>query len=187
MPDSYWDPLPHIEPVFAELPAFGLRPDPEDVFRGRWEDLNWRNVPGPLYGGMTDTCFVGRQGAPRHIMYCEDGEFLYRQPTTAPELRDVLIGMRYDPWSGWACDGDEHWTPDLVRAWWRDRRRVRDWILCMQLEWGAEGEPFEEHEAAGLVDYLAYLDGGLATDLRVYLHFLDHGRGPAPGEPLPPL
>jgi hypothetical protein len=188
---GYWDPVPHIAAVFDSLPARQLRPAPEYVFCGKWEERNWRNVPGPFYGGMTDTCWVGRQNAPRHILYCDDdefgGEFLYRQPHTVDELRAVLAGMRDDPWSGWACDGDSQWTPDLVRNWWRDRGRLREWILRKRKEWGSEGRPTDEHEGAGLTDYLAYLDSEVAGDLRCYMYFLESGRGPVRDERLPAL
>jgi hypothetical protein len=187
----YWDPVPHIGSAFGSLPAHDLRPAPEYVFRGKWEDRNWRNVPGPLYAGMTDSCWVGRQSAPRHILYGDDieyeSEFLYRQPHNVTELRDVLAGMLGDPWSGWACDGDSYWTPDLVRGWWRDRGRRREWIIRKQKEWGGEGLPTDEHVGAGLTDYLTYLDAELAGDLRSYIHFLETGRGPTAGIRLPAL
>jgi hypothetical protein len=192
LPDgpAYWDPVPHIGAVLASLPARD-RAGLEDVFCGKWEERNWRNVPGPFYGAMTDNCWVGRQSAPRHILYGDDieyeQEFLYRQPHTVTELRDVLAGMRDDPWAGWACDGDSYWTPDLVRVWWHDRGRLREWILRKQQEWGSEGLPTDEDVGAGLTDYLSYLDAGLADDLRCYLHFLETGRGPTISDRLPPL
>lgn len=177
--------------MFASLPAHDLRPRLEHVFRGKWEERNWRNVPGPFYGAMTDDCWVGRQTAPRHILYGDDteyeSEFLYRQPRTVTELRDVLAGMRHDPWAGWACDGDAHWTPDLVRAWWHDRSRLREWIVRKQQEWGSEGLPSDEHVGAGLTDYLTYLDSGLADDLRCYIRFLETGHGPIVDDRLPAL
>ncbi|MBB2947759.1 hypothetical protein FB565_007530 [Actinoplanes lutulentus] len=94
----YWDPIPHIDAVFASLSERSLRSDPEDVFGGTWEE----------------------------------------------------------------------------------------WILRKQKDWGSGGLPGDEDVGAGLTDYLRYLDGRLADDLRCYLFFLDNGRGPA-GERLPLL
>lgn len=109
---------------------------PDVTFQGNWSERNWRNVPGLLYGAMTDNCWVGRLHAPRHVLYGDDidyeQEFLYRQPRTVEELRAVVAAAQEDPWAGWACDGDTHWTPDLVREWWRDRGRLRDWITTKQ-------------------------------------------------------
>ncbi|WP_238010568.1 hypothetical protein KZZ52_35180 [Dactylosporangium sp. AC04546] len=189
---GYWDPLPHVDAVFAELPERDLRPTPEHVFCGMWEERNWRNVPGPFYGAMTDNCWVGRDSAPRHILYGDDieyeSEFLYRQPKNGAELRDVLAGMRDDPWSGWARDGDTYWTPALVRAWWHDRARLREWIERKHREWTSGGHSDNAPEAAaGLNDYLHYIDTGLAHDLRCYIAFLETGHAPAAGEPLPAL
>src|SRR5690242_6282271 len=128
----YWDPMPHLASVFASQPQDGLWPSPEQTFHGKWDERNWRNVPGPFYGAMTDNCWVGRLHAPRHVLYGEDNdyelEFLYRQPRDIQELQDVVVAMQEDPCSGWACDGDANWTPALVRQWWRDRRRLHDWI-----------------------------------------------------------
>jgi hypothetical protein len=187
----YWDPVPHVGVVFASLPVHHLRPTPVHVFHGKWEERNWRNVPGPFYGAMTDSCWMGRHSAPRHFLYGDDigyeSEFLYRQPHTATELRDVLDGMIGDPWAGWACDGDAYWTPDLVRGWWQDRGRLREWIVGKQQEWGSEGQPTDEHVGAGLTDYLTYLGAGLAEDLRRYIAFLETGRSPAADDRLPTL
>jgi hypothetical protein len=177
-----------------------------DTFQGRWEERNWRNVPGPFYGAMTDNCWLGRLHAPRHVLYGDDieyeQEFLYRQPRNVRELQDVLAAMAEDPWAGWACDGDARWTPDLVRAWWRDRTRLREWITAKHRQWSVsdravEGEAAsglsldrvigEGEAAVGLLDYLAYLDGDLAAHLQAYIYFLDNGVSPTTDDRLPTL
>jgi hypothetical protein len=187
----YWDPVPHIPAAFRSTPGNELRPTMAAVFGGKWEERNWRNVPGPFYGAMTDNCWVGRLDAPRHILYGDDieyeQEFLYRQPRTIVELRDVLAGMEQDPWAGWACDGDSRWTPTLVREWWRDRERLRHWILAKHRVWSESLRPEEREAATGLADYLTYIDGELADHLRIYLYFLDHAHSPAAGDRLPAL
>jgi hypothetical protein len=178
--DLYWDPMPHITPDVRE-----------QTFGGKWEERNWRNVPGPLYGAMTDNCWVGRLRAPRHILYGDDDayeqEFLYRQPTNLADLRCVLMGMSEDPWVGWACDGDSHWTPALVREWWRDRPRLLAWITEKHKEWSESTEGQEREAATGLTDYRAYIEGDLAEHLRCYSYFLDQGVSPRPGDRLPSL
>jgi hypothetical protein len=89
----YWDPLPHVAVVFAAQPRDGLWTGPDATFQGKWEERNWRNVPGPFYGAMTDNCWVGRLHAPRHVLYGGDidyeQEFLYRQPGNLQELDRV--------------------------------------------------------------------------------------------------
>ncbi|WP_376808175.1 hypothetical protein [Catellatospora aurea] len=188
---KYWDPMPHVAVVLRSLPQHGLRPTRDEIFQGKWEERNWRNPPGPFYGAMTDNCWVGRLHAPRHVLYGDDieyeQEFLYRQPRTVQELQDVIVAMQEDPWAGWACDGDAWWTPSLVRQWWRERGRLRDWITAKYREWSASDRADEREAANGLTDYVAYLDGDLASHLQAYMYFLDNGAGPALGDRLPAL
>jgi hypothetical protein len=186
----YWDPMPHITAAAEAEPSYGPWP-PADTFCGKWEERNWRNVPGPFYGAMTDNCWVGRLHAPRHVLYGDDieyeQEFLYRQPRNLQDLRSVLVAMQEDPFGGWACDGDTHWTPDLVRSWWRDRERLREWITAKHRRWSISDREQERDAADGLTDYLAYLDGDLAADLRAYVYFLDNGASPTAADRLPSL
>jgi hypothetical protein len=187
----YWDPIPHVPAVFGSQPRDGHGPDPDETFHGKWEERNWRNVPGPFYGAMTDNCWVGRLHAPRHVLYGDDieyeQEFLYRQPGTVRELQDVIVAMQEDPWAGWARDGDAHWTPSLVREWWRDRQRLRDWISTKYRRWSVSDRAHEREAANGLTVYLAYLDDGLAGRLQAYVYFLDNGVSPLLGDRLPSL
>ncbi|MEV6964419.1 hypothetical protein AB0M47_04825 [Hamadaea sp. NPDC051192] len=187
----YWDPMPHLDAAISSLLPHGLRPSRDDFLKGVWGERNWRNVPGPFYGAMTDNCWVGRLHAPQHVLYGDDieyeQEFLYRQPQTVEELRDVVVAMQQDPWAGWACDGDAQWSPSLVRGWWRERERLREWITVKHGQWSASTRADEREAAGGLRDYLAYVEGGLADYLRAYMYFLDSGASPAPGERVPEL
>ncbi|WP_238009947.1 hypothetical protein KZZ52_34965 [Dactylosporangium sp. AC04546] len=177
----YWDPMPHLADA---------RP-PDGTFQGRWHERNWRNVPGPFYGASTDNCWVGRLHAPRHVLYGDDDdyeqEFLYRQPRNPAELYAVVTAADEDPMAGWACDGDAHWTPSLVREWWRDRGRLREWAGRKHREWHDAEHAARREAATGLADYLAYLDGELRDHLRAYMFFLDHRVSPAHPDRLPPL
>ncbi|MGI5238702.1 hypothetical protein [Dactylosporangium fulvum] len=187
----YWDPMPYVSAVFAAQPQDGLWRGRDATFQGKWSERNWRNVPGPFYGAETDNCWVGRLHAPRHVLYGDDidyeQEFLYRQPRSIEELRAVIFAAREDPWAGWACDGDAHWTPALVRQWWRDRARLREWITTKHRCWSDSDRADEREAATGLADYLTYLDGDLHGDLQVYSYFLDNHISPAQGDRLPTL
>lgn len=183
--------MPHLDAVIDSLPQHGLRPSLDQICQGKWDERNWRNVPGPFYGAMTDNCWVGRLHAPHHVLYGDDieyeQEFLYRQPRTLAELQDVLVAMQEDPWAGWACDGDSHWSLNLVREWWRERGRLREWITAKHRRWIVSERADEREAASGLADYLAYLDGDLADHLRGYMFFLDNGVSPAPLDRVPAL
>ncbi|WP_426503540.1 hypothetical protein ACPPVO_38780 [Dactylosporangium sp. McL0621] len=92
-------------------------------------------------------------------------EFLYRQPRTIEELRAVIVAAQEDPWAGWACDGDAHWTPVLVRQWWRDRPRLREWITTKHRRW-SDADRADEREAARSLADRAVVHSRL-TDIRM--------------------
>ncbi|GAA2569707.1 hypothetical protein GCM10010435_49760 [Winogradskya consettensis] len=197
---GYWDPLPTARRLVETLDVSAGQ-----IFAGRWDQRNWRNVPGPFYAGETDSLAIGRLGAPEHICYDDDlgggfgFEFIYRQPLNEHETRAVMDGCRAEFYSGYNWDGDDHRTVDAVRGWWRDRGRVREWAVAIAADWGADTHPHwgynaglrysgHYHDAAqGHRDFVAYLDDGLEAYLRGYLLWLDERRGPGPGEALPRL
>ncbi|MFB7373884.1 hypothetical protein ACFC0D_28985 [Streptomyces sp. NPDC056222] len=129
---GYWDPLPAVrasagtalpwkETVTVLAPA-------ETYLMGRWAERNWRNVPGPFYGAETDTCEMGPEVAPRHVMCDETGqEFVFRQPRRPAEVHRVLFAAWNDPCGQYGMDGDQWWTAQSVRAWWQERARLREW------------------------------------------------------------
>ncbi|MFI5527248.1 ferredoxin [Kitasatospora sp. NPDC051853] len=164
-------------------------------YTGRWEDRLWLNVPGPVYGGETDNCGTGRLHAPRHVLYGDDyfGEYVYRQPRTPGEAADVLVAIEEEPWGGYNCDGDQRWTPDLVREWWRDRGRVLEYLRDQSREWERiDTMDPRQHTVEGVRDFAAYITGGtdsgsLETDLRTYLYWLEERRSPTPDDLLPDL
>lgn len=192
---TYWDPIPtvracvtgeplpgHAQWVPAYSPPWGAWPD-------AWAQRDWRNVPGPFYGAGTDTCWVGREVAPAHVLYNDDfgDEFVYRQPCDAEETYRVIAAAFQDPMAGYQCDGDERWTPELVRQWWSERGRVREWARALDRKWSVSTRADEREAAAGARDYVAHIDLGLADHLRGYLFRLGEGRPARQGEALPGL
>jgi hypothetical protein len=174
--------------VVANYPVKDLGP-PAAYLRGEWGSRDWRNVPGPFYGAETDSCWMGRDIAPRHVVY-EDGfgsEVVFRQPQNPAEVHLVLTAAWNDPFGGYACDGDDHWTLDLVREWWADRERLAAWIDDLGRRWSVSERADERENARGLSDYANYVDHGLETYLREYAFWLENRRARMPGEPLPEL
>ncbi|WP_329301652.1 ferredoxin [Streptomyces sp. NBC_00659] len=192
---GYWDPLPASRaaadaPVPEAVPNLvPALPHPETYLMGRWEERNRRNVPGPFYGADTDNCWSGRMAAPDHVLYDDvtGQEFVYRQPKNAFEVDRLLFAAWADPLSGYGWDGDQHWTADSVRSWWHERSRLREWATSLNTAWSAHSDESHREATAGLNDLLTYLDGALATDLRVYLYRLQERRSPDPTEALPRL
>lgn len=141
-----------------------------------------------LRGG--DRHLLGGPGvAPDHILYDDEFglEFVYRQPRTPEETHRVMAAAWQDPMAGFACDGDERWTPELVREWWRDRGRVREWAVGLDRSWSASARAEEREAAGGARAYVAYIDDGLADHLRGYVFWLAEHRQPRADELLPPL
>ncbi|MEU4730354.1 ferredoxin [Streptomyces sp. NPDC023588] len=184
---AYWDPMPTAH-ALALSDASRRFP----TFTGKWAERNWRNVPGPFYGADTDCMEMGRCEAPHHVAYDGEHEFVFRQPGNAAETRRLVAAAELELYSGYAMDGDEHWTPEAVRDWWRNRGRVRDWAVAAAAEWaGYDEDPryaAHHHEAAqGHRDFVAHIDGGLEAYLRGYVFWLEQRREPARGEALPDL
>ncbi|MFE1595134.1 ferredoxin [Nocardia sp. NPDC058705] len=161
---------------------------PASFLLGRWENRDWRNVPGPFYGAGTDTCWSGREFAPDHITYEDDnwGEIVYRQPTNPAETFALLTGMWSDPFSGFGSDGHTHWTMQLIREWWSDRARLAAWIDKAASAFSSDAGR-DQDAAHSLRDYEAYLNNGLETYLVEYAFWLDNGRPATPDEPRPSL
>ncbi|WP_455358671.1 ferredoxin [Streptomyces sp. SYSU K21746] len=186
---AYWNPLASARRI---VEAAG-----RDCFTGNWAERNWRNVPGPFYGAATDSMAIGRLDAPDHIAYDNDfgdgfgTEFVYRQPVNETEVESLVSAAQLELYSGYAWDGDEHWTVAAVRDWWRNRGRVRAWAVDLAAEWSENTHPqFRGHyhdAAQGLRDYVTYIDGGLASYLRGYHFWLSDSREPRDGEALPEL
>lgn len=161
------------------IARWGRRRDggpPEDYLRGKWEERNWLNVPGPFYGAMTDTCVAGFPQAPGNVLYDESGrEFVWRQPQTLTEMRNVLNAASADPFDGYGWDGDDHWTADAVLAWAERRDEVQAWIERAQsaaIFIGAADNQAREAGLASLRAYSDYLNGPLDRDLELYATWL---------------
>ncbi|MGW7582364.1 ferredoxin [Kitasatospora sp. NPDC054768] len=160
-----------------------------DAFRGRWEDRLWLNVPGPFYGGETDTCWTGRLSAPAHVLYGGEylSEYVYRQPRTPADTAMLVEAADNDPFLGYGCDGDSRWTPETVREWWRNRSQVVQYLSDQRSKWD-EGDAWAgQGIAAAVRDFELYIAGDLATDLRIYLYWLEERRSPTPVDRLPAL
>lgn len=190
--EMYWNPLPTVV-ASAELPVIGsqhrILGNPGDYLRGRWEERDWRNVPGPFYGANTDNCWVGRLIAPDHILYEDDygSEVVFRQPRNAHETQLLLSAAWSDPYCAYAYDGDDHWTLELIRGWWADRAKLAEWLSDLEREWSVHDRDQEREAAQGARAYSSYLHNGLQTSLREYAFWLDNRRPAEPHEALPDL
>ncbi|ARF76642.1 ferredoxin [Kitasatospora albolonga] len=175
-----------METYFDPLPLLG---EERTLFGGKWADRLWLNVPGPFCGAGTDNCGTGRIHAPESVLYEGEHftEYVYRQPRTAQELGQLVDAAEAEVFRAYACDGDDHWTPETVREWWRDRARVKEYLTARRSAWEADDAQSGQGTAAAADDYAAYIDGELAAHLRVYLFWLHERRSPTAADRLPQL
>ncbi|MFD6106767.1 ferredoxin, partial [Nocardia salmonicida] len=161
---------------------------PDAYLKGKWEQRDWRNVPGPMYGTITAACLAGRPIAPHHILNLDGdvSEVIFRQPANEIEVQRVLSGAWTDPFSGYASDGDDHWTLELIREWWAGRYQVIEWI-DNPAPWLIADDAFGRDNAKGMRDYREYIHSGLELHLRNYAFWLENGRSVLSGESLPKI
>ncbi|MFE2246335.1 ferredoxin [Streptomyces lavendulae] len=196
---TYRDPVPTVRAIVGKpLPQWGpgrgpVRHDwsgPAGPSYHEWANRDWRSVPGPFYASETDTCWTGRECAPASVLYDDDGygqEFVYRQPRTPRETYELICAGECEIYGAYGGDGDAHWTPGLVRDWWRDRYRVREWAVALDRRWSVSERADRREAAGGARAYVAHIDGELEGYLRGYLFRLQEGRAARPGEALPGL
>ncbi|MFJ2651185.1 ferredoxin [Streptomyces sp. NPDC087420] len=171
----YFDPLASVT-IAWHLPGVG-------------EDRLWLNVPGPFYDGATDTCWTGRVSAPDHVLYGGEylTEYVYRQPKAPADTALLIEAADQDPLLGYGCDGDSRWTPEAVREWWSERGRVTCYLSDNRSAWDESEVKWGQGIGAALRDFESYIAGGLATDLRISLYWLEELRSPSPDDRLPEL
>jgi hypothetical protein len=145
-----------------------------------WTEKCPFNFPGPFYTGVTDNCATGGEEAPANVLYDSEGrEYLFRQPRNWEELVCVMSAALVDPFDGYSCDGNLHWTYELCRQWWAGRDSLRHKL--------ADPEVIQNNEGRIRL-YTDYLDSDAEKDLRRYCYFLIHGYYPSEEvTDLPPL
>ena len=93
-----------------------------EYFPSPFVERNWLNVPGSVFGAETDTCTTGPHEAPQNVLLdCNGQEFLFRQPSTPSQLRDVISAAICECFEGYGATGDLHWRLGLIREWWSTR------------------------------------------------------------------
>ena len=155
---------------YGDFGAFLHRPDfdqflrdqvltfwnPAGKYRGllatdHWSTKHPFNFPGPFYTGDSDTCGTGVLEAPRNVMNdaaCH--EYVFRQPTTYAECLSVLYAGAVETLDSYAANGNERWTYQQCRTWWRTREQLVSSLTTEQVLHMNEGQAQQ---------YLTYLQG----------------------------
>jgi hypothetical protein len=109
-----------------------LQPTATNDFLARsyWAKKHPFNFPGPFYTGETDSCGTGVPEAPDNILF--DGyccEYIFRQPRNYQEFIAVKDAAAVEVFDSYACDGNQHWTGQACREWWRNREGITGRLL----------------------------------------------------------
>ena len=158
-----------------------------DCWRGVWTTRSWLSTPGPFYTGGADFAGFGPKYSGSLVSMDEGhADVVFRQPVTAEELSVIIEAAKTDPFSGYACDGNERWSVDAVRGWWARREEVRRHVVgdVLREGWFAWDSPAA---LASGQKWLAFFDDELEDYLRSYCYFLQHRVWPRGGDALPRL
>jgi hypothetical protein len=165
----------------AALPILQPRANNDFLAASHWREKHPFNFPGPFYTGETDTCGTGVPEAPENVLF--DGyccEYIFRQPRNYQEFIDVKNAAAIEVFDRYACDGNQHWTPQACREWWGKRDEFIHRLLH-------DPEYRKQNGERGTL-YVDYLNSSAGRDLQKYLFFLENGRYPREeGTPLPEL
>jgi hypothetical protein len=146
------------------------------IFQSAFDKRNPLNLPGPFYGAETDTCGTGPVEAPINVLMDRNGqEFVCKQPSNEAELRDIISAALCECFIGYGADGDDHWTLQLIREWWR---------TCPDLLAQAghcHGDP------ASITKWKRLVAGEAEDYLRAYAFFVEEKRPPTEADPLPSI
>ncbi len=125
------------------------------------------NFPGPFYTWETDACGTGIIEAPHNVVLddCWE-EYVMIQPRTKLEFEQLCTAGAVELFCGYFCDGNELWTVQKVRDWWKNRE---DYIVQLS------SASFEKANCGQNKRYIAYLNGEAEMDLRRYCYFLEYG------------
>jgi hypothetical protein len=131
-----------------------------------WENKGIFNFPGPFYTGETDTCCTGIIEAPQNVIFDAEGmEHIMIQPRTKKELLQVWDAGKVEVYGQYYCDGNNHWTIELVKEWWGNKDTILELLKNKRLI---------SINCNQNLRYESYLETKAEIDLRKYCFFLDN-------------
>lgn len=179
------DRMLHSSSESAEATKNGILQANKDA----WANRHWLGIPGVCYTGATDSCLAGRYEASNTVLYDEHGcEFIFRQPRNEMELLETLNASLTDSFGEYGFDGHRTWTVTLVREWWKNRRRVVEWIEKFEdhSEW-KQHEFATQGQLSGVREFKFHLIYESEIYLRTFAFFLSEGRCASEDDCLPEL
>lgn len=149
-----------------------------DCGESGWSVKGELNFPGPFYTGESDTCGTGIIESPNNVIFDENCmEYVMIQPRTKAELLQLWNAGAVEVFGSYYCDGNKHWTVQLVRNWWSRRNEIFEHL---------KNEELIRMNCNQEKRYKYYLENYAELDLRKYCFFLENGFYPN-NEKLPEL
>ena len=174
---------------WAIVPPVTLR---SELYGGEWQEKYWKNIPGPIYSTNLNMISGLASSEMREHALCDDHcEFMWRQPSTAPEFERCLSAIECDEVNSFQVDGNNHWKSQGVRAWWKQRNDLLRWAKY-ELSILIPGERYLhgvliQPDRRPLTEYINFLEKHAEEYLRSYLFLLDQGREALVDDKLPEL
>ncbi len=110
---------------WAIVPPVTLR---SELYGGEWKEKYLKNIPGPIYSTNLNLMSALASNQMReHALIDDHCEFMWRQPSTAPEFDRCLSAIECDEVNSYQVDGNSHWTPRDVREWWSRKEVLLNW------------------------------------------------------------
>ena len=116
------------------------------------------------------------------------GEFIFRQPRNEKELLETMYAGFCDPFQEYGFDGHRNWTLPLVQQWWKDRRRIFDWLEqhADHSEW-QRADVVEQKQLLAVREFQLHLIHEAEHYLRTFAFFLGEGRCATNDDRLPDI
>ena len=161
--------------------------------------------PGPIYVGDDCSCGTGPMLAPNNVVLLDNndekfvtidgmcpqgGEFVYRQPASMFELKQVIAAAARNAPSTYSLDGNLHWTRKSVVAWWHETHKYRIALAeNLKLFWARNrmSSAASAWPSPDISRWHDYLEDGMEHYLRAYSYLLDTRSLPTATTHLPPL
>lgn len=150
--------------IINEFLSFGSG---TDFSESGWSDKGELNFPGPFYTAESDTCGTGIIESPNNVIFDEHCmENVMIQPRSKVELLQLWKAGAVEVFESYCCDGNKHWTMQLVRNWWSNRNDILEYLKNDELiKVNCNQEKRYRH----------YIGNYAKMDLRKYCFFLEYG------------
>jgi len=133
-------------------------------------DRSILNIPGPFSVVASNACGTGIISAPHNVIFDENcREYIMIQPRTWPEMLQVTEAAVVDVFDSYHDDGNNYWTIQEVKYWWRQKNEILEILKLPELIQRNRNQDKR---------YAYYLENFAESYLTRYCYFLENGIWP---------